>query len=247
MTPNKLKRVVSDCLDDFYRRRIQILSKLELEKTLKRKNPYLFRAIGMQDASEIVANLLSAYTSSSDEGIFGDAFFEPLAKAVSGGKVSPSQGIDIAIEDSVAYRAIAVKSGPSVFNAQSKRRQMQDFQSLQSRLTKLRKHFDALVGYCYGAKDSPTTSDKIFRELAGQAFWAELTGDEDFYLHIISAMENKPAEHKAEYIQEWDKAKNRFVREFVDRFCLADGAIDWEKILRLNSGRKSPTTKRKKK
>ncbi len=244
MTPSKLKRVVSDCLDEFYRRRIKVLSSLELEKTLKRKNPYLFRAIGMQDASEIVSSLLSAYTSSSDEGIFGDAFFEPLAKAVSGGKVAPSEGVDVAIEDSTTYRAIAVKSGPSVFNSQSRRRQMQDFQSLRSRLTKLRKHFDALVGYSYGNKNSPATTDKIFRELAGQEFWAEITGDEDFYLHIISAMESKPTEHKAKYIQEWDKAKNRFVREFAEKYCLADGSIDWGKILKLNSGRK-PKAKRR--
>lgn len=246
MTPAQVKKVVRTCLDDFYRRRIQILSTLQLEKALKRKNPYLFRAIGMQDAAEIVEHLLSAYTSSSDEGIFGDAFVEPLAKKVSGGVISPSEGVDIAIEDERTYRAVAVKSGPSVFNSQSRRRQIQDFEALRSRMNKLRKHFDAVVGYGYGTKNSPANSSKVFRELAGQDFWAEITGDKDFYIHIITAMELEPLRHKEEYLRERDKAKNRFVKDFVDQFCRDDGSIDWEKILIMNSGSKPPRKSRKK-
>lgn len=240
MNDDALERIVSERLDDFYERRIQKLAKLKLDDTLKRKNPYLFRAIGMEDATEIVERLLSAFTSSSDEGIFGDAFFEPLASAVSGGKPSPSEGVDIAIHDDDKYLAIAVKSGPSVFNAQSKKRQNQDFQALYSRLQKLQKHFDALVGYGYGRKDSPANDKKIFRELAGQAFWCELTGDEEFYLRILKVMATRPVEHKNAYQKEWTKAKNRFVREFSEKYCKENGEIDWEKILRMNSRRKKP-------
>ena len=83
----ELVAVVSAALDEFYRRRISKPSTLELRQTLRRKNPYLFHAIGAEDASEIVEMILSAYMSSSDEGIFGDAFFEPVAKAVSGGSL----------------------------------------------------------------------------------------------------------------------------------------------------------------
>ena len=233
----KLVAQVQECLDNFYARRIAKLSSLKLKDALKRKNPYLFRAIGTESAADLIGELLSAYMSSSDEGIFGDAFFEPLAKAVAGATPAGGEGADIVLETDTTYKAIAVKSGPSVFNAQSRRRQHQEFMSLRSRMLKLQKHFDAVVGYCYGRK-APTRAgqDKVFRELAGQAFWEELTGDPEFYLRIIAAMQAKPAEHKRAFREEWGKAINRFLREFTVDFCRPDGAIDWDRLLRYNSG-----------
>jgi hypothetical protein len=97
--------MVAKLLNDFYVRRIAKLSGLKLKDALKRKNPYLFRAIGMHSAAEIIEGLLKAYMSSSDEVIFGDAFFEPLAKAVSNGTASPSEGADVVIETENTYKA----------------------------------------------------------------------------------------------------------------------------------------------
>ena len=238
LTPEMIEEHVQKCLEAFYTRRIAKLSELKLRDTLKRKNPYLFRAVGTESATEFITQLLSAYMSSSDEGIFGDAFFEPLAKLVSGASTAGGEGADIILETSTTYTAIAVKSGTSVFNAQSRRRQNQEFMNLRSRMLKLQKHFDAIVGYCYGNKKSSSKpTEFIFRELAGQAFWEELTGDPLFYLKIIEAMKSKPAEHKLKFREEWDKAVNRFVREFTVTYCAEDGAIDWEKLLVFNSGR----------
>ena len=90
MDSKQLELIVSKCLDNFYSRRIKKLSSLNLKDTIKRKNPYLFRAIGTATGEELVKQLLSAYMSSSDEGIFGDAFFEPLVKEVSGGSIAPT-------------------------------------------------------------------------------------------------------------------------------------------------------------
>ncbi len=56
-----------------------MLEKLSLKRILRRKNPYLFRALGSEIASDIVQQILQAFVSSSDETIFGDAFFEPIA------------------------------------------------------------------------------------------------------------------------------------------------------------------------
>lgn len=235
--PIELEQKIAELLDGFYGRRIEKIKNLKLNHTLKRKNPYLFRATGVQQASEIVKNLLTAFMSSSDEGIFGDAFFEPLAKFASGGIVSPSEGVDVAVETDTTYKAIAVKSGPSVFNAQSKKRQADDFKALENRLRKLQKHFDPLVGYCYGQKRQSNTSTASFKELAGQAFWEEITGDSDFYLKIIRLMKDKPQEHLVEYESAFNAAVNRFTKEFIDDFCNQDGTIDWEKLVKFNSGR----------
>ncbi|WP_206922775.1 PmeII family type II restriction endonuclease [Alicyclobacillus suci] len=237
ITSEQLEAKIAELLDDFYQRRIDKISGLKLKDALKRKNPYLYRAIGVQKAGEIVEGLLSAYMSSSDEGIFGDAFFEPLAKFVSGGVVSPSEGVDVARETESTYMAIAVKSGPSVFNAQSRKRQIDDFKTLENRLRKLRKHFDPVVGYSYGNKQQKKNTLAPFRELAGQAFWEEITGNPDFYLEIIRLMKDKPQEHLPVYRKAWDAAVNRFTLEFIQNFCDIDGNINWERLVQFNSGK----------
>ena len=114
---SELEALIRQSLDDFYQRRIKKLSELKLNAVLRKKNPYLLRAVGVQKASEIVEEILKAYMSSSDETIFGDAFFEPIAKMCSGGIVSPSEGVDVAVETDTVYKAIAVKSGPNIFNS----------------------------------------------------------------------------------------------------------------------------------
>lgn len=230
----ELEDKIGELLDTFCKRRIERLGELKLNDTLRKKNPYLFKATGVQEASEIVKQLLMAYASSSDEGIFGDIFFEPLAKYVCGGQVAPSEGIDIAMEDDTTYRAIAVKSGPNVFNAQSKRRQLQDFTTLENRIRKLRKLYDPIIGYAYGRK-RPKNPGKV-RELAGQAFWQEITGNPDFYLKIIDLMKDKPLEHLTAYKDAWDATLNRFTRDFTNDFCLEDGHINWGKLTEFNSG-----------
>src|SRR4051812_21352112 len=78
-TPKSLAEIVQGALDRFYTRRLALFDKLDLRELLRRKNPYLFRAMGINDPAHLVNSLLSAYLSSSDEGIFGDAFFEPVA------------------------------------------------------------------------------------------------------------------------------------------------------------------------
>ncbi len=237
MTTEKVETAVASCLDDFYRRRIAKLSTLKLKATLRRKNPYLFRATGVESANDLIDEIMKAYMSSSDEGIFGDAFFEPLALLVSKGESAVGEGVDLVIQTNSSYKAFAVKSGPSVFNAQSRKRQSTEFLKLRNRLLKLHKQFDPIVGYAYGKKQSKNNTAS-FRELAGQAFWEELTGDSNFYIRIIQAMRDKPQEHRVEYKREWEKAKNRFLREFTTDFCKKDGCIDWGKLLAFNSGMK---------
>ena len=237
MSPEQLEKIIKKCLDDFYRRRLEKLSTLKLKETLKKKNPYLFRAVGTQNAQEIVVAILRAFISSSDEGIFGDAFFEPIAKTVSGGVVSPSEGVDIAIENEKTYKAISVKSGPNIFNASQSKRMNDEFMTLKQRLLKLHKQFDPILGHAYGNRKTSTSNKRIYRTLCGQAFWEELTGDSEFYIKIIHAMKDYPKQHRAIYDEEWNKAVNRFTKAFLNEFSVEDGSIDWDKLLRFNSGK----------
>ena len=120
---------IATALDNFYTNLIKKVDSLNVKTVMKRKNPYLYRAKAMQSATEIVDSVLTAFVSSSEETIFGNCFFEPIAIAASGGNKALAEGIDIMIQNNETntISAIAVKSGPSVFNADSKKRQEQNF------------------------------------------------------------------------------------------------------------------------
>lgn len=238
-TAREIEAKIAECLEDFYKRRLSALGSLKLKRILRRKNPYLFRALGNEVASEIVQQILQAYLSSSDETIFGDAFFEPVALLVSGGKPSDGRGIDIIVDSPRRVTAIALKSGPNIFNASQRKRQNQEFMELRNRLYKLHKAFDPLLGYAYGSRSSEPSGERIYRERAGQSFWYELTGDPDFYLKLIRLMRDIPSRHRDQHKKEWGAAVNRFTKEFADDFCLEDGRIDWEKLVEFVSKQES--------
>lgn len=232
-------RAIATALETFYTTLIEKIDKLNIQKVMKRKNPYLYRAKAMQSASEIVDSVLTAFVSSSEETIFGNCFFEPIAIAASGGSKALAEGIDIMFQDnkSNTIYAIAVKSGPSVFNADSKKRQEQNFMAASKLAQQVKARYEAYIGYCYGKKnDSGRGKPKMYQELAGKRFWEELTGDEEFYIKIIDYMGTMPEQYVAEYKESYNKAANRLVREFSNSFCKEDGSIDWEKLVEFNSG-----------
>lgn len=232
-------QAIATALETFYTTLIEKIDKLNIQKVMKRKNPYLYRAKAMQSASEIVDSVLTAFVSSSEETIFGNCFFEPIAIAASGGHKALAEGIDIMFQDdkSNTIYAFAVKSGPSVFNADSKKRQEQNFMAASKLAQQAKARYEAYIGYCYGKKnDSGRGKPKMYQELAGKRFWAELTGDEEFYIKIINYMGTMPEQYVAEYKESYNKAANRLVREFSNSFCKEDGSIDWEKLVEFNSG-----------
>ncbi|MDQ6660146.1 MAG: hypothetical protein M3Z24_04185 [Chloroflexota bacterium] len=52
MNQLELENLIRQSLDIFYRRRIEKLSELKLSDILRKKNPYLLRAVGVQKASD---------------------------------------------------------------------------------------------------------------------------------------------------------------------------------------------------
>lgn len=93
-----------------------------------------------------------------------------------------------------------------------------------------------MVGYGYGRKKAKPGKEKFYRELAGKDFWYWLTGDSGFYMKIIRFMGTRPDEYAREFEKAYAKAENRLLREFMLKYCDADGAIDWDALIRFNSG-----------
>lgn len=229
-------QAIATSLDDFYKSLITNIDKLNINKIMKRKNPYLFRAKAMNGAAQIVDALLSAFVSSSEETIFGNVFFEPIATVAAQGRKALAEGVDIMVERDNTIYAIAVKSGTSVFNANSRKKQEQNFMAAQKLARQAKKRFVPIVGYGYGKKN-PTNRGlpKFYTELAGQAFWEELTGDDEFYIKLIRFMDKLPKKYVEDFDAAYQKAANRLVKDFTNEFCLEDGTIDWEKLVRFNS------------
>ena len=227
---------VGTALTDFYTALTRTLDNIDVDKILKRKKPYLYRAKGINSAGQIVDGILAAYISSSEETVFGSCFFEPIAIVVSGGQKAVTEGVDITVDKDNTIYSIAVKSGTSVFNADSRKRQEQNFQSAQKRAQQAKKAYLPVVGYGYGKKKTKAGKEKFYLELAGKDFWGWLTGDVDFYTKIIEFMGTRPDEYVKEFEDAYSKAENRMIREFTIKYCKEDGSIDWDALIRFNSG-----------
>lgn len=232
-----VKTAIEKALVDFYNSLIANLSNIQIKDIIKSKNPYLYRSKSMQKASDIVDSILKAYVSSSEETIFGNCFFEPIAIAASGGSKSISEGIDLEIRDKVNNKVfcIAVKSGTSVFNADSKKRQEENFNKAKKIASQGKMGYEPIVGYGYGQKKSSSSINKSYDEVAGEDFWTMLTGDLDFYKKIILFMGSLPEKYVETFNKKYAEAFNRLVCDFTNYFCNKDGTIDWNEIIEFNS------------
>lgn len=232
-------KAIAEAIRSFYAALIKNVDAVSIRDVMKRKNPYLYKARAVASATEIVDAVLRATVSSSEETIFGNLFFEPLALAVSGGNKSTAEGLDIDIVHQNVHEVIgiAVKSGTSVFNSASKKRQDEDMRKARTRVQQSKgMHFRGIVGYGYGKKKSSSKGSFIFEELAGQAFWEFLTGDSEFYKKIARYMHGVPEKFAADFKEHYVMAENRLIKQFVEAFCHEDGSIDWDKLIEFNSG-----------
>ncbi|MDT7834073.1 PmeII family type II restriction endonuclease [Aquabacterium sp. OR-4] len=233
---------VGRLLEVLYQKRFAALDRLTLSDLLA-KNPYLYRALGLTKPSNFIEQLLIARVSSSDETIFGNDFLEPLAVFAARHGVGHKKGVqvnvgagagqDIAIETPDAYLAVSVKSGKNIFNSQSDKGQSAEFKALQARLKKLNKMFRPIIGYGYGRK--AVRAESAVEKLAGQAFWRELSGEEDFYLRISRAMAPFATEHGAAYRAQFERAQCRLLKQFMLHFVGDDGEVLWDALVAFNS------------
>lgn len=138
---------IAVALDNFYTNLIKKVDSLNIKAVMKRKNPYLFRAKAMNGAAQIIDAILAAFVSSSEETIFGNVFFEPIATAAAQGQKALAEGVDIMVERDNTIYAIAVKSGTSVFNADSRKKQEQNFMAASKLAQQAKKRFVPIVGY----------------------------------------------------------------------------------------------------
>jgi hypothetical protein len=233
-----VERFVEARITEFHERRALNVESLKLLQVLGAKNPYLFRAKNIQSASQMIEALLDARLSSAEEGLFG-GFMEALAVFVSeekcNGRKSGITGIDIELERGGVRYLIAVKSGKAWGNATQHKKLRENFLTAQKVLkqNKAIGELQPTLGICYGR--FKTVNNGAFLHIGGQSFWELISGEQDLYMDIIEPIGHRAKEFNDEFNTKRANAMNRMVREFTERFCLADGAIDWPKIVSLVS------------
>lgn len=244
LTISDVTQYVELNIGDFHQRRIQSLEKLKLKDVLKRKNPYLYKAKAVVTPSDIVRAITDAHISSNEETILGN-WLEGLAIFINGkvygGRKSGILGIDLEFDEGGKRYLVTIKSGPKWGNSKQIKAMREGFVTAKKTLRTSGSQMQtvAVNGCCYGRDNKPDKGD--YFKYCGQRFWTFISGDETLYTAIIEPLGHKAKERNDEFNNSYGMAITRFTREFDSEFCLESGAINWDKIVELNSSTQPPT------
>lgn len=235
----QVESYVANNISYFHMNRIDKLKSLQLDKLLKSKNPYLYKAKNLNTPQEVVESIASAFISSAEESMFGDwleglAIF--IAYQVYNGYKSAAEGIDLEMDKNGIHYFVSIKSGPKWSNSSSLKKLKENFQKAKRiyHTGGNRGLCEAVEGCCYGKEKNIQKDDHI--KLCGKRFWEFISGSESLYLDIIEPLGIEATEKNLIYKQEYDKMITRFTRDFISNYCDSDGTILWNKIVNLNSG-----------
>lgn len=236
-----ITQYVEENIGTFHKKRIAALSGLKLKNVLSKKNPYLFKAKYILTSEAIIKTITDAYISSQEETIFGD-WLEGLAifinQKVYQGRKSGIAGIDLEFDkDNIRY-LVSIKSGPNWGNSRQIAGMINDFKTAMRTLRTSDSKLKILPinGCCYGRESN---SDKgAYFKYCGQKFWEFISGDKELFVKLIEPLGHKAKERNDEFIESYAQTINLFTKEFGNTFCKEDGTINWEKLVRYNSGEK---------
>jgi hypothetical protein len=233
---DEVTKFVDENIGSFHEAKLRSIKELKLDKLLRRKNPYLFKAKNVTTSEEFIKNIVNAHLSSQEETMFGN-FLEHLAqfvcKKIFGGHKTPGEGLDLDFtRDGIRY-LVSIKSGPNWGNSQQIKKMKDNFK--KAKIIIGSQNIVCVNGCCYGRNRHENRGDYIKK--CGQSFWDFITGDSEFYKKIIKPLGLKAKERNEEFMNEYSMLLNRFSKQFMDNFCRENGQIDWEKLVEFNSGK----------
>lgn len=212
---------------------------IKLVEILKRKNPYLFKAKNITNASELVKEIVDAYLSSGEETIFG-TYLEQLSihvcEQVYGGSKSTAEGIDLEFDKNGVHYLVSIKSGPNWGNSGQITKMRDNFRKAKRILgtNNSKSNVVAVNGCCYGKENRPDKGEYL--KYCGQDYWEFISGEKNLYQKIILSLEREAKEKDELFDDAYNRKINQLTKDMLDNFCLKDGAIDWKSLLQFNSG-----------
>ena len=102
-------------------------------------------------------------------------------------------------------------------------------------------NIQAINGCCYGRTTKPDKGDYL--KICGQEFWEFISADERLFVDIVEPLGYQAKERNKKLLIEYARVLNLFTQEFMNDFCI-EGRIDWDKLVRFNSGKKIKKSKK---
>ncbi len=224
----------------FHQQRLDAVSaKIDFNKLLEQKNPYLFRAKNILTAQDLVKGFVDAFLQSQEETLFGN-FLEGLAifvcDKVYGAKKSEIIGMDLEFEKDGNYYAVEIKAGWNWGNAsQIKQLKINAINAKETLEKERQKKIIIVNGCCFGKKKNVKPEIDGYYKICGQEFWHLISNDDELYIKIIEPIGHKAKQKNEEFIIAYSALINKFTLEFANRFCDEDGKINWVKLVEFNS------------
>lgn len=230
---------VEENISSFHQKRLDYVKKeIDLNKILRQKNPYLFRAKNILTAQDLIKGFIDAFLQSQEETLFGQ-FIEGLAinvcDKVYGAKKSELTGVDLEFEKNNCIYVVEIKAGWNWGNASQIKQLKINFQNAKKQLQKTtKKQIIAVNGCCFGKSRRPEREG--YFKYCGQQFWELISGNENLYIDIIEPIGHKAKQKNEEFLIAYAQIINKLTLEFSQKFC-EDGIIDWEKLIKFNSSK----------
>ena len=92
----------------------------------------------------------------------------------------------------------------------------------------------AVNGCCYGKDGTPDKGEYL--KLCGQRYWEFISGDSNLYLEMIKPLGQQVKEKDEQFEERYAQKVNEMTQQMLNEFC-AEGLIDWEKLVKFNSGK----------
>ncbi|MBA3075088.1 MAG: cytosolic protein [Anaerolineae bacterium] len=237
---DEVREYIANHICDFQKARLQSLDNLQLLKILRNKNPYLYKAKDVDTPEQIVRSCIDAHISSNEETIFGN-WLEGLAifinSKVYGGWKSGINGIDLEFDLDHIRFLVNIKSGPHWGNSSQVKKMIADFSTAKRTLRTSNSKLDivAVNGCCYGKEANSDKGD--YFKYCGQEFWQFISGNANLYIEIIEPLGTEARKSSDDYSDLYRKRLIHFSKEFNNSFTTNEDSIDWEKLVRFNSGK----------
>lgn len=242
-----VSQYVENNIGEFHQKRLDKVKSIKLKEVIKSKNPYLFKAKNVTTANEIVEGILDAFLSSSEEGLFGN-WLEKLAiyinDSVYQGRKAGIDGIDLDFDKDGQRFLVAIKSGPNWANGSQLNKLVDQFNTARKRLATSGSKLNIVCvnGCCYGKSNEKTEykSKGNYHKICGKRFWELISGEVELYTKLIEPLGYEAEIKNQEFNESYGSLKSRLTMEFLQDFCKESGEIDWDKLVRFNSGTVDP-------
>jgi len=230
---------VSKQANQFFQQRIHVLEYLTLPQIIS-GNPYLLTFSGHRlfDASCLIEMWLGTTLLANDTLLF-DKFLENTAILLfthlfQWRKLSQTEQV-IALETPKNLQVAYVKARVNSVAPLSTR---DSIESLQIQARQLENTSNKLVhpilGICWGPDETVNLQD--LRIISGRSFWSLIANGTRLFDEILATFSSSTLKHSEIYEYKKAATLNKLTREFIERFCNADGAIDWLRLVEFNSG-----------